>query len=549
MTINQELLQLRELVKKQAEELASKDAQIKAQAETIAKQNISIENMVQALLQAQKKQFGASSEISKGIEGQLNLFGTAQELAEELVEQKRQITVPAHTRTTRKPGVREEMLEGLPTEVEEYVINPDETCEVCGSDMKVIAKQHVRTEVEFIPAKVKVIQIVRQVAKCTECGKADSPNEKAHFQKAAVPTPILPHSIATPSVVAQVMYQKFHMGIPLSRQEKDWYRLGLILPRGVMANWVIRCSEEWLMPIYDRIHEKLLTLTNLHMDETRIQCNKEEGRAASSNSFMWVIRSGASEELQACFFHYTPSRNGDVAKNLLTGYHGYLTTDAYAGYEKVEHIIRNLCWSHVRRYMIESIPLDSSGKEIPGAKGAEGRDFIDLLFKLEKEMKDLDFDEKKEKRQVASRAILDAFWAWVSETSVLATTNAKLTQALNYATNQKRYLETFLEDGRLPISNNLCEASIKPFATARRAWLFADTPKGARANAVLYTISESAKINGLEVYGYIKYLLSSMPDVDFNNHPELLDEYLPWSESLPEECKFAKKMQKRLKSK
>ena len=106
------------------------------------------------------------------------------------------------------------------------------------------------------------------------------------------------------------------------------------------------------------------------------------------------------------------------------------------------------------------------------------------------------------------RPILDAFWSWVEKTSAMYTTNEKLTQALGYCQNQRKYLETYLEDGRLPVSNNYCEANIKPFATARRAWLFADTPKGAFANGVLYTLVESARANELDVYEYLKYLLT-----------------------------------------
>ncbi len=164
--------------------------------------------------------------------------------------------------------------------------------------------------------------------------------------------------------------------------------------------------------------------------------------------------------------------------------------------------------SHVRRYYIESIPLDNNGKELPGSKGAEGREFINLLFKIEEEIKSLSYDEKKPKRREASRPVLDAFWAWVEKTSALVTTNEKLTQALTYSQNQRKYLETFIEDGRLPISNNLCEANIKPFATARRAWLFADPPKGAKANAILYTLVESARANKLNVFEYLKDLLT-----------------------------------------
>ena len=561
MTEHEELLKLRALVEKQAAELAAKNQiieeqnsqiekqndKIEKQNARIEKQNIQIENMIQALLHARKKLFGPSTECTKQTDGQLSLFDTAQALAIELGNEQKKITVKTHNRVARKPGVREEMLAGLPKEIEEYVIPAEETCNVCGGELKVIGKRIVRAEVEFEPAKLKVKQIVQQIAKCTTCGTDKGENPSCHFQKAAVPKPVLPHSISTPSLVAQVMYQKYAMGLPLARQERDWFRMGLVLPRNDMANWVIRCSQEWLTPIYDRIREKLMECQVLHMDETRIQCNKEDGKKASSDSFMWVIRSSACEDINASFFHYSRTRNGDIAKRLLEEFDGYLITDAYAGYEKVQNVTRSLCWSHARRYFIESIPLDSKGKEISGSKGAEGRGYIDLLFKVEDEIRSLSPEEKKQKRQEASRPILDAFWSWVEETSALHTTNTKLTEALTYATNQKKYLETFMEDGRLPISNNLCEANIKPFATARRAWLFADTPKGATANAVLYTLVESARINELDVFAYLKYLLTEMPNNQHLEHPEIIDDYLPWSTSLPEECKLNYKNKKCLK--
>ena len=556
MTEHEELLKLRALVEKQQAQLAEKDQIIDKQTEQleerdarIEKLNIRLENMIQALLHARKKLFGPSTECTKQVEGQLSLsiFETSQELAKELAEGQKKITVKPYTRVARQPGVREEMLAGLPKEIEEYVIPADETCSVCGGELKVIGKRLIRTEVEFEPAKLKVKQIVQQIAKCTVCGTDKGDNPNCHFQKAAIPTPPLPHSISTPSLVAQVMYQKFALGLPLARQEKDWYRLGLVLPRNDMANWVIRCSEEWLTPVYNRIHEKLMECQVLHMDETRIQCNKEEGKKASSDSFMWVIRSAACEAVKATYFHYSRTRNGDIAMKLLERFQGYLITDAYAGYEKVENITRALCWSHCRRYFIESIPLDGRGKEISGSKGAEGREYINLLFQVEEQIKSLSPVEKKQKRQDASRPILDAFWTWAEETSTLHTTNELLTKALTYATNQKEYLETFMEDGRLPISNNLCEANIKPFATARRAWLFADTPKGAKANAVLYTLVESARLNELDVYTYLKYLLTEMPNNHHPEHPEIVDNYLPWSATLPQECRLNYKNKKCLK--
>jgi transposase len=546
MNEKEEILKLRALLAEKERIIEKQTSELDKKDKLIEKQRIQIDNMIQALLHARKKMFGVSSEKTKS-DGQLSIFDSAQELAEELFKDQKKITVKSHEKTPRKSGVREEMLSSLAKEIEEYIINPDDTCPKCSGNLKIIGKQLVRTEVEFIPAKLKVKQIVRQIAKCESCGTKGSENKSPIFVKAAIPTPVLPHSISTPSMVAQIMYQKFAMGLPFNRQEKDWFRMGLILTRADMANWTIRCSEEWLSPIYDKIHKQLLLCEVLHMDETRIQCNKEEGRKASSNSFMWVMRSGASESIQAAYFHYSPSRSTEVAKKLLGDYDGYLITDAYSGYNKAGDFKRSLCWSHCRRYYIESIPLDNSGKEIKGSKGAEGREYINLLFKVEKEIENLSFEEKKCKRREASQPILDAFWSWVESTSEMYTTNEKLTEALNYSKNQKKYLETFMEDGRVPISNNLCESNIKPFATARRAWLFADTPKGARANAILYTIVETAKANKLDVYEYLKYLLEEMPNNSYLQNPEILDRYLPWSLELPDQCQLKTKHRKSLK--
>ena len=546
MTEHEELLMLRVLAAKQAQELEASKRIIAECDEKIRKQNIQIDNMIQALLHARKKLFGPSTEATQ-TDGQLSLFESVQELAEQLNLSKEKITVKPYTRTARKPGVRKEMLAGLLQEVEEYVLPAEEKCSICGGEMKVTGKKVVRTEVEFQPAKLIVKQIIQQVAKCVSCGTEGSPNEKCHFQKAAVPVPPLAYSISTPSLIAQVMYQKFALGLPLSRQEKDWYRLGLVLSRSNMANWVIRCSEEWFKPVYWRIYEKLLECDLIHMDETRIRCNKEEGKLPSSESFMWVMRSEASEDIQAAFFFYSRSRGGENARKLLKDFNGYLITNAYAGYNTVPDIKRALCWSHARRYLIESIPLDSQGKEIPGSKGAEGREYINLLFKVEEEIKNLPYEEKKQKRQDASKPILDAFWTWVEKTSAMYTTNEKLTQALGYCQNQRKYLETFLEDGRIPLSNNYCEANIKPFATARRAWLFADTPKGAFANGVLYTLVESAKANDLDVYEYLKHLLTERPNNHHLEKPSVIDRLLPWSKELPEQCRMKRNRKKFLK--
>lgn len=173
---------------------------------------------------------------------------------------------------------------------------------------------------------------------------------------------------------------------------------------------------------------------------------------------------------------------------------------------------------------------------MPGSKGNEGQDYINKLFKIEDNASDLSLDKKLQKRQEESRPLLEAFWLWVEKTKALYTTNEDLTKALNYATNNKENLMRFLDDPKIPISNNRCESVIRPFATHRRAWLFADTVEGAVANAILYSLVESARLNKLNIFEYMNYILSVITDLDYVNNPNLLDELMPWSESLPSAC-------------
>ena len=506
--------------------------------EVIQKQSVQIENMMQVLLHARKERFGAKSEAS--IPGQMSLFSDAEQeaLAKALEEQKQELAVPdKKPSVAKKSGISRRKLESLPVEVTVCELDPKETCDLCGAPLKKVGQKTVRSEVEYIRAKVIIRQYVQTVYKCTVCGSAESPREQDHFVSAALPKPLLNHCIVSPSMMTEILYEKYFKGVPLNRQENMWLDLGIIITRKDMAYWTNRVCEEWLQPVVDVIHRHMLEECKvIHADETRIQCNHEPGRKAHTDSFMWVLVSGENEPHKMVLFHYTMTRNGDHAKELLDGWHGSLVTDAYAGYEKVEKITHGLCWSHVRRKYIDSIPLDSSGKEIPGSKGAEARKLIDQLFYIEGLIKSLPEKEKLEKRQELSQKVLDAFWSWVESTSALHTTNTKLTEVLSYSVNQRTNLETFMHDGKIPISNNRAEQHIRPFATHRRAWLFADTQAGARANATAYSLIETARSYDLNVYEYIHYVLKRIPMLDHQSHPENLEELMPWSKDLPKEC-------------
>ena len=248
MNQQEELTMLKNLVK-----------QLQGENQALRKQN---ENLTQAILHARKKMFGPSSEAGRDFEGQLSLF-SEEHLAGELEKEQEKLVVKTHKRTPRQAGIRKEMLANLPIEVIRYETVTEAGCPVCHGDLIRIGSKVIRSEVVYEPAVLKIVQHVQEVYKCQNCGGEESENQKDTFVKAGVPKPVLAHSLVSPSVAARILYQKYEMGIPLNRQEKDWYHLGFVVNRQTMANWVIRICEEWLQPIYRRIHEQLLKSSSL----------------------------------------------------------------------------------------------------------------------------------------------------------------------------------------------------------------------------------------------------------------------------------------------
>ncbi|WP_165916457.1 IS66 family transposase [Marinisporobacter balticus] len=347
-----------------------------------------IEALTQALLQASKQRFGASSEKTV-LSDQLYIFDEIESIQPEINcdTTTEMLPVKAHARLKRKIGDKERLIKDLPREVVECIIDPkDALCDICNSSLSIIGKKKVRSEIEFIPARVKVTEYVQHIYKCSNCGTSDEYPD-AVIKKAAVPKPVMKRSLASPTSVAWIMYQKYMLAVPLYRQEKEWMRMGIALSRANMSNWVIQCAFLWLKPLYERMKEKLVTYEIIMSDETTHQCNKEKGRKASSKSYFWMHRNGECEGNPIILFEYTPTRSGEHARKFLENFSGYLVSDAYAGYEKVTNIKRCLCWAPLRRYYLEAIPIDSRKKEIPGSAGAKGRAYCDKLFSLERKWK------------------------------------------------------------------------------------------------------------------------------------------------------------------
>jgi transposase len=511
-------------------QMDAKDAYIEQLENTIKKLQQQVDNLTEMILLLRKGKFGPSSEKTPKnyIEGQLSLFNEAETCAASPEPEPITREAKGYTRTDARTK-RVEIIKDLPVrEILCEIPKDAQYCVQCGTNLKPIGKEIVREELEYIPAKLQIVRYVRMAYECPKCKRTDKP----YIEKAPAPTSLMNHSLASPSSVANVMYQKYVNSVPLYRQEKGWENLGISLKRSTMANWIIRCSQDYFYPVIQYLRKKLLERDIIHCDETPIQVLKEDGKKPQTKSYMWLYRSGNDGKPPIILYDYKPSRNGDNPVEYLRGFTGYLHTDAFSGYNKLE-VIRCGCWAHLRRKFVEAIP----GKKANGAPptNAEiGRDYCDKLFHIEESLKELTPEERYAKRLELERPVLDAFWCWLENLTVL--NGSALGKAVAYAKNQRPYMENYLLDGRCSISNNLAENSIRPFCVGRKNWLFADTPKGAEASAAVYSIIETAKANGLNVYTYLEYLLLYMPDTDYHNHPEDLELLMPWSEAVQAEC-------------
>ena len=498
-----------------------------------------IENKDLLIQQLKKYLFGSKKEtlpqkeenIVEGVQTTIFVEDETEEVQKEVKEETEKVTY-YRKKKSKVSGLKKSEVRNA--EQLEYIEEPEDIkCPECGKDMEKIGKEFVRQEIKYIPAKFQIINYYRNVYKCKGCGTDESNKEKPTIVKTHVPTALISHSFASPSLATEVIYQKYYMGVPLYRQEKVWDDRGLVLPRNVSCNWCIKISEYYLENIWKLMFSKLKQNCQLiHIDETTIQCNHEANKKASSNSYMWVMTSGEDEKCKGVIFRYSPSRAEKVAKELLSGYFGIIVTDGYAGYNNIENTTHAECWAHARRYFYESIPSGNTN-----CSGYEACVQIDKLFEIEREISNLSDEEKLNIRQEKSAPILKKFYEWVYLTSQKYTTNKKLQKALTYAINQKDELCEFIQNAKIPMTNSRAERAIRPFAVHRKNWLFADTVAGANANAVYYSLIESAKLNNLNIYKYLNYLLDSLPQLDGIQTEESLERFLPWSDELPDDVR------------
>ena len=468
---------------------------------------------------ARQQRFGASSE--KTPEEQINLFDEAELLADDRVKEPEMEEVRAHCRR-KSSEHQKDIPDDLPVEEIEHILPPEERCcPHCDEEMDVIGKQ-VRETLKIIPAKAVIESHIQYVYGCRNCEKNDC---STPIVRAAIDLPLIPKSMATPETVAYIMTQKFVTGVPLYRQEQEWERQGLPLSRQTMSNWLLRCADDYLAPIYTALKEQLLCETVLHADETTLQVLHEEGKSPQSKSYMWLYRTGRWSKRQIVLYEYQPDRRMEHPKDFLQEFTGYLHADGYAGYHGLPEGITVVgCWAHARRKFdeaLKSIPEKSRA----GSFAEKGMKYCNRLFVLERQYEELAAEERLKRRKEKSLPILKDFFNWAHSFDEIG--KSAFGSAIRYLLEQESFLRAYLLDGRLEISNNRAERSIKPFVIGRKNFLFANTVRGAKASGVMYSLIETAKENKMNPYDYLVWVMKQAPGLDLKNNPDKAALLLP----------------------
>ena len=388
----------------------------------------------------------------------------------------------------------------------------------------------------------EVIAVRSSVYVRVNCTPIVSIGVEHQTQRIPYPDKLLPGSLASPSLVAYIIFCKLVLDIPLYRQEEEFLRQNFPLSRQTMSNWFLRFVPDLFGPVYDRLCTKLLLFSHVHSDETTVEVI-DDGRKAGSRSYMWIHTSGELEQgPPITVFYYELTRNTDHLRKffLERGYRGICTCDAYAAYDLMEKesqgaITVSGCWMHCRRRFVYALVTAVDKNMDPGQVAAlpefAALDKADAIFDADTPLKKLDAKERGRMRETEVRPKVDAFFEYLHSLDIESGAyGGRFCDAVKYALNQEAKLRLFLDDPLIPCDNGYAERSIRPFAVSRRNWLFCYSVDGAKDLAIACTIIETAKANGADPYYYMKFLLEEMPAYMDGKSLDFLDDMMPWSE-------------------
>lgn len=518
----------------------AKDLIIISLQEQIGRLNDNLEKLIEQIRLADQQRFGRHTEKLSQYEGQMSLFDEAEATYDEEDEEPEIEEVIIETHKTKKKGKRDKDLEGLETEPHLHDVTEEQLNEFYGEGNWKSMPDEKYKRLRYQPASWMVEVHTVKVYVGTGGDHQDE------FIRGDRPKDLLRNSILTPSLMGAIFNGKFVNSLPYDRIEQEFKRNGINITRQNMADWTINVSNKYLAPFCDRMKYHLLLYEVTQSDETPCQVIND-GRSPGSKSYMWVRRSGELyKDKKIVLYEYHKGRDHHIPLEFYRGYSGILVTDGLAQYhlvdKKSEGIQNANCWAHARRDFSDALKIATNKKPevLKRSVAYQALARIGTIYKLEGTLKDLSSEERLKERQSTIKPLVNEYFEWVREQLASMLPKGKTAEGLNYSLNQEKYLRIFLENGDVPIDNSACERALRTFCVGKKNWLFFDTPRGAEASARVFSISETAKLNGLRPYHYFEYILTELPklcDKDGNIDSTKLDYLMPWSPDLPDVCR------------
>ena len=511
-----------------------------------------VEDLKQQMAVLINQRFGRYSEKLSQLPGQLSfsldnpaVFNEIEAVTDNgfAKEPSAEEVVPEHIRRRRPQGRRAVDLSGIEVEVVNHYLPED----ILNSEMPGGWHQmedETYTELERIPPSYKVVE--------HHVGVYASNGNGSKIMRGRAPGRLLNHSILTPSLAASIFTAKYINAVPLNRISEGYGYDGLNISRQVMAGWMIRLSDYYLDSVHRMMKDELKKAPLIHCDESPFTMSGEKDvNDPQSRDYMWVYHSpGIQDSKKIYLYEYdNGSRSAAVIDRYLEGYKGILVSDGYASCHTLDRKHDDLkvagCWVHRKRRYAEIVKTAKKGAALSPAQqiAREAAERIAVIFHTDNLSRGKSSQEIIDNRQQSVKPLVDAFFAWVKDildNKIISSTDLK--KALTYSVNQEKYLRVFLESAIIPLDNNDAERSIKRFCVGKHSWHIIDSRKGAKASAILYSIAETAKANGLNPFEYFKFLMEQLKEYPRNDVPEEeLKKLMPWSETLPDCCKQLKK--------
>jgi transposase len=467
---------------------------------TIENRDSKIQSLEHRLALALQARFAKKSEkLSEGLEKQLSIFDEAilPLNIEEIKEEEKTIHIPAYQR--KKKG-RKSLPKELPRIQKIYDLSLEEKICQCGCQLTCIGEV-TSEQLDYIPAKVTVIEHVRKKYACKKCEET--------MITAKLPKQPIPKSIATPGLLAHIAISKYDDHLPLYRQEEILQRHGVDIPRMTLSYWMIRCGE-LTTPLIKLMHDEVINYDIAYADETPVQVLSETKLKKNKKCTMWLFIGGPPDK-RCYLYRFHTTRGSEVAVTFFQDYKGYLHVDGYSGYLPLfasSSVSGVGCMAHARRKFYE-ITQTTKTKGLADVAIS----IIAKLYEIESYAKDqgLTPDEIYLLRQEKAQPILNHFNLWLLDNSLKIPPQSPIGKAVAYTLRQWPSLTTYLNDGRLEIDNNRSERGIKPFVVGRKNWMFLGNVKGANASANLFSLIESAKANNIEPYAYLRFIFEKLP--------------------------------------